>query len=140
MEEARRDAGMSNPKVELARRSVEAWSQRDVEWFVGNTTPDPAYPGAHAVISAAASSVLISFLRENHFDFSVTSEVLPGVERSFNNLSDAAQEATLSRIFAGVHFRFDLTAGDRLGRDVADFVLDHLLLPRHRDHEAKRHD
>jgi len=114
----------------------------DPTWLpeVGNTTPDPAYPGAHAVISAAASSVLISFLRENHFDFSVTSEVLPGVERSFNNLSDAAQEATLSRIFAGVHFRFDLTAGDRLGRDVADFVLDHLLLRRHRDHEANGHD
>jgi len=114
----------------------------DPNWLpeVGNTPPDPSYPGAHAVISAAASSVLISFLRENHFDFSVTSEVLPGVERSFNNLSDAAQEATLSRIFAGVHFRFDLTAGDRLGRDVANFVLDHLLLPRHREEAAKRHE
>ncbi len=114
----------------------------DPNWLpeVGNTTPDPSFPGAHAVISAAASSVLISFLREKHFDFNVTSEVLPGVERSFHNLSDAAQEATLSRIFAGVHFRFDLTAGDRLGRDVADFILDHLLLPRHRDDEARRQD
>jgi PAP2 superfamily len=114
----------------------------DPTWLpeVGNTTPDPAYPGAHAVISAAASAVLISFLRDNHFDFNVTSEVLPGVERSFHNFSDAAQEATLSRIFAGVHFRSDLTAGERLGQEVADFVLDHLLLRGHRDHEANRHD
>src|SRR5258705_1420523 len=83
----------------------------DPTWLpeVGNTTPDPAYPGAHAVISAAASAVLISFLRDNHLDYNVTSEVLPGVERSFHNFSDAAQEATLSRIFAGVHFRSDLT-------------------------------
>jgi hypothetical protein len=114
----------------------------DPTWLpeVGNTTPDPAYPGAHAVISAAASAVLISFLRDNHLDFNVTSEVLPGVERSFHNFSDAAQEATLSRIFAGVHFRSDLTAGERLGQEVADFVLDHLLLRGHRDHEVNAHD
>jgi hypothetical protein len=44
---------------------------------VGNTTPDPAYPGAHAVISAAGG----------------------------------------------------------LGRDVADFVLDHVLVRRHQEDE-----
>jgi hypothetical protein len=60
-----------------------------------------------------------------------TSEVLPGVERSFDSLSAAADEATLSRIFAGAHFRFDLTAGQQLGRDVADLVVDTLLTPCH---------
>src|SRR5258708_7926983 len=37
----------------------------DPNWLpeVGNTTPDPAYPGAHAVISASGASVLISFFR-----------------------------------------------------------------------------
>jgi len=105
----------------------------DPNWLpeVGNTTPDPSYPGAHAVISAAASAVLESVLRHNHFSFQITSEVLPGVERSFDSFSDAAEEATLSRIFAGVHFRFDLTAGHRLGREVADFVLDHFLKSVH---------
>ena len=61
----------------------------------------------------------------------MTSEVLPGVERSFASFSAAAEEATQSRIFAGVHFRSDLTSGHRLGRDVADFVLDHFLTRRH---------
>src|SRR6202035_5115590 len=88
---------------------------------VGNTTPDPSYPGAHAVISAAGAEVLTSVLSQDHFDFKVTSEVLPGVERSFASFSAAAEEASFSRIFAGVHFRFDLTRGQRLGRDVADF-------------------
>ncbi len=98
----------------------------DPNWLpeVGNTTPDPAYPGAHAVISASGASVLISFLRGNHFDFSVSSEVLPGVDRSFTSFSSAAEEATLSRIFAGVHFRSDLTSGQRLGREIADFVVE----------------
>ncbi len=98
---------------------------------VGNTTPDPSYPGAHAVISAGGASVLVSFFRGNHFDFTVTSEVLPGVDRSFTSFSAAAEEATLSRIFAGVHFRSDLTTGQRLGRKVADFVVDNFLTPVH---------
>jgi hypothetical protein len=97
---------------------------------VGNTTPDPSYPGAHAVISAAGAAVLISFFHRDHLDFQVTSEVMPGAERAFNSFSDAAQEATLSRIFAGVHFRFDLTHGQLLGRQVADFVVDNLLTSR----------
>ena len=105
----------------------------DSNWLpeVGKTAPDPSYPGAHAVLSAAAAEVLISFFEQDDFEFKVTSEVLPGVERSFTNLSAAAEEATLSRVFAGQHFRFDLTAGQRLGREVADFVTDNFLIPRH---------
>jgi hypothetical protein len=49
---------------------------------------------------------------------------MPGVERSFTSFSAAEREATLSRIFAGVHFRSDLTTGSELGRDVADFAVD----------------
>ena len=101
----------------------------DPNWLpeVGKTAPDPSYPGAHAVISAAAAAVLTDVLGTEPFKFSVTSEVMPGAERSFESLAAAAQEATLSRIFAGQHFRFDLSAGQRLGREVADLVLDRFL-------------
>lgn len=101
-----------------------------------NTAPDPSYPGAHAVISAAGASVLISFFDSDHFDLTVTSEVLEGVTRSFTRLSAAEEEATLSRIFAGQHFRSDFTAGQRLGRNVADFVVDNFLTLRHREDES----
>ena len=110
----------------------------DPNWLpeVGNTTPDPAYPGAHAVISGAGAFVLDSFFGKNRFDFTVTSEVLAGVDRSFTNFSAADEEATLSRIFAGVHFRSDLTTGQRLGREVADFVVDHFLTPVHESDDS----
>jgi hypothetical protein len=62
--------------------------------------------------------------------------VLPGVDRSFTNFSAAAEEATLSRIFAGVHFRSDLTSGRRLGREVTDFVVDNFLTPVHEGNDT----
>jgi hypothetical protein len=103
----------------------------DPNWLpeVGNTTPDPAYPGAHAVIAAAGAMVLESFFGSDQFAFTVTSEVMAGVERSFTTFSAAAEEATLSRIFAGVHFRTDLVAGSQLGTDVSTYVVDTLLTP-----------
>jgi hypothetical protein len=105
----------------------------DPAWLpeVGKTTPDPSYPGAHAVISAAGASVLNSFFGKKDLDFVVTSEVLPGVTRSFTNFSAASDEAMLSRLFAGVHFRTDLISGQRMGREVADFVVDNFLTPIH---------
>jgi hypothetical protein len=107
----------------------------DPNWLpeAGKTAPDPSYPGAHAVISAAAAEVLVSFFEADHFEFAVTSEVLPGVQRSFTSFSAASEEASLSRIFAGQHFRFDLTAGRRLGREVADFIVVNFLTDRKRD-------
>ena len=103
---------------------------------VGNTTPDPSYPGAHAVISASGALVLKSFFPRDHFSFKVTSEVMPGVERTFDSFSAARDEATLSRIFAGVHFRTDLTTGKELGEDVASFVVKNFLQPSDRDEKS----
>jgi hypothetical protein len=59
--------------------------------------------------------------------------VIIGVAVALRADPAAAEEATLSRIFAGVHFLFDLTTGQRLGDDVADFVVDNFLTSRDRD-------
>jgi membrane-associated phospholipid phosphatase len=103
----------------------------DPNWLpeVGNTASDPSYPGAHAVIATAGAAVLGSFFGADQFTFSLTSEVMAGVQRSFTTFSAAAEEATLSRIFAGAHFRTDLTAGQQLGTNVAQYVTDTLLTP-----------
>jgi hypothetical protein len=117
--------------IRAADPGVNPETVADPNWLpeVGKTAPDPSYPGAHGVISASAAEVLISFFGKDSAEFNVTSEVLPGVERFFTSISAAAEEATLSRIFGGQHFRFDLTAGQRLGREVADYVLDNFLTP-----------
>ena len=100
------------------------------------TPPDPSYPGAHAVISAAGEVVLHKFFEKDRFDFAVTSEVLPSVQRSFDSFSAAAKEASFSRVFAGAHFRFDLTTGQWLGRDVARFFVQHFLTPPRREDDS----
>jgi hypothetical protein len=111
----------------------------DPNWLpeVTKTPPDPSYPGAHAAISAAGEVVLHEFFEKGGFDFAVTSEVLPSVQRSFDSFAAAAKEATFSRVFAGVHFRFDLTAGRRLGRNIAHFVLQNFLTPQRREDDGE---
>jgi hypothetical protein len=101
----------------------------DPNWLpqAGNTAADPSYPGAHATISAGAAFVLGAVFGEKQFPLNVTSEVLPGVIRSFDNFAAVENEASLSRIYAGQHFRSDENAGEKLGSAVADFVVDNFL-------------
>ncbi len=98
----------------------------DPTWLpLAVTAPDPSYPGAHATISEAAATVLTAFYGD-HQPLTVTSDGDPGVTRSFGSFQAAADEATLSRIFAGQHTMIDLVAGQHLGQQVAQFALDHL--------------
>jgi membrane-associated phospholipid phosphatase len=101
----------------------------DPNWLpqAGRTAADPSYPGAHATISAGAALVLSAFFGNKPLQLSVTSEVLPGVVRSFDSFAAVENEASLSRVYAGQHFRSDESAGERLGSAVADFVVDNFL-------------
>jgi hypothetical protein len=93
-----------------------AWSPLAV------TAPDPSYPGAHSTISQAAATVLTAFY--GHYQHLAIT--LGGTTRTFGSFQAAADEAGLSRIFAGQHTRLDHQAGQLLGARVAGFVLDHL--------------
>ena len=98
----------------------------DPTWLpLAVTAADPSYPGAHATISQAAATVLAAFYGD-HQQLAVTSDGDPGVTRSFDSFQAAANEATLSRLFAGQHTMIDLAAGQHLGQQVAEFALDHL--------------
>jgi membrane-associated phospholipid phosphatase len=107
----------------------------DPNWTpLANTALDPSYPGAHSVVSAAGAAVLSSFFGGDSDSFTVSSELLPGVQRSFTSFAGAANEAGVSRIYAGQHSRIDHVAGQMLGRRVAAYVLEHFLLPREAVH------
>ena len=93
-------------------------------WTPLSKTPaDPSYPGAHATISEAGATVLSSFFHSDAQALTVTSEVMPGATRQFGGFAAAANEASASRVFAGVHTQMDEDAGQQLGGSVARFVL-----------------
>jgi hypothetical protein len=117
--------------IELAGDDGNPNTTPDPNWLPlpTKTAPDPSYPGAHSAISAAAAEVL-QFYFGHKFTFDVTSESLAGATRHFTSFSAAAEEAGLSRIYAGQHFRSDHVAGKQLGRQVAESVDETVLLPR----------
>ena len=104
-------------------RPVTAIRKTDPTWTPQAVTAlDPAYPSAHAVISGDGAAVLSAFFG-NQDQISLTSNVLPGVVRTFASYNDVATEAGLSRIYAGQHTRIDIEVGSQLGQNVAQFVL-----------------
>jgi membrane-associated phospholipid phosphatase len=115
--------------IRLADTDGNPQTDPDPTWLpLGTkTAPDPSYPGAHSAISKAGATVL-GFYFGNRFTFDVTSESLAGVTRHFTSFSAAAEEAGLSRIFAGQHFRTDHIAGKDLGGQVAESIDGSILL------------
>jgi hypothetical protein len=110
----------------------------DPNWLpLANTANDPSYPGAHAEFSQAAATVLQDFFGTDVFSFSLTNPTV-GITRTFSSFSQASDEAFASRIFAGQHFRYDENAGQALGGQVADYVVDHAFgAPR--SHDRRHH-
>jgi hypothetical protein len=101
----------------------------DPTWAPLFATPaHPEYPSAHSCFSGAASGVLA-----HHFGdgtrFSVESDVMPGVVRSFHSFSSALDEVKNARVFAGIHFRSSTNDGQTVGASVAEYVLDHAVQP-----------
>jgi hypothetical protein len=112
----------------------------DPNWLpqAGKTAADPAYPGAHATISAGGAFVLKALFGDKPYQLNVTSEVLPGVVRSFDSFAAVEKEASLSRIYAGQHFRSDENGGETLGSAVANFVVNNFLTRVHRRNDGDR--
>jgi hypothetical protein len=117
--------------IQMASTDNNPETEQDPTWIPlsTKTAPDPSYLGAHSAISAAAAEVLRLSLGDQ-ITFDVTSESLAGTTRHFTSFSEAGEEAGLSRIYAGQHFRFDHLAGKRLGQQVARSVLSSGLQPK----------
>jgi membrane-associated phospholipid phosphatase len=88
----------------------------------GITPNFPEYPSGHSTVSAAAAGILAATFGDNT-PFSVDSEKLPGVLRSFPSFSQSVLEVNNARVFGGIHFRNACVDGNVIGQSVADFVL-----------------
>ena len=95
----------------------------DQDWVpILQTPPFPEYTSGHSVVSGAASTVLTSIFGDN-FAFDDDTEVPFGLPiRSFNSFSDAADEAAISRMYGGIHYRAAVEVGVEQGRNVGAFI------------------
>jgi len=96
----------------------------DKEWHPYLVTPPfPAYTSGHSTISAAAAEVLTGLFNDNQ-NFTDTTEKEYGLPvRSFASFRAAAREASMSRIYAGIHYRSDCEEGSEQGAKVGQLVL-----------------
>jgi hypothetical protein len=92
------------------------------DWHpVVHTPPFPEYTSAHAAISMACASVLESTFGKNT-PFSDRTFANTYGPRSFDSFREYAEEAALSRLKAGIHYRFSMEQGLKQGRSVAALV------------------
>ncbi len=108
----------------------------DPEWrpFL-QTPPFPAYISGHSIISAAAAEVMTDIFGDN-FAYTDTSENEFGIPpRSFKSFHDAAWEASISRMFGGIHYDFDLLEGNKEGKKIGRIVVERMRMKAQKEDE-----
>ena len=90
------------------------------------TPPFPSYPSGHSVISAASAEVMTDMFGDN-LSFTDTSLLEFGVKnRQIESFRKAAVEAGMSRLYGGIHYRFDLDEGNKMGTQIGALVIQRL--------------
>lgn len=90
------------------------------------TPPFPSYVSGHSVISNAAAEVMSRHFGDN-FAFTDSSEREFGIpDRSFQSFRQAALEASMSRLYGGIHFRSDLERGNEVGQRIGQHIVQNL--------------
>ena len=85
------------------------------------TPPFPEHSSGHSGISAASATILTKLFGE--FPFEDTSDLeYIGMKRSFQSFKQAAQEASISRVYGGIHYRTGVDAGAVQGEKVAQYI------------------
>ncbi|TSD66077.1 vanadium-dependent haloperoxidase [Inquilinus sp. KBS0705] len=101
----------------------------DADWrpYI-QTPPFPEYISGHAVISAAAAEVLTYNFGDN-IAYTDSSESEFGIApRKFTSFRNAAQEAAISRVYGGIHYKIACDVGNVTGRKIGDLVAEKLQL------------
>ena len=107
------------------------WITSDPTWQPLLTTPNfPEYVSGHSSFSGAAAAVLAVFYGTDYISFTIGSDAMPGVYRTFRSFSEAADEAGMSRIYGGIHFEFSNVRALATGSELGAYVSFTIMQPR----------
>ena len=91
------------------------------------TPPFPDYVSGHSTFSGAAATVLAAFYDTDRVSFTIGSDGLAGVTRTFTSFLAAANEAALSRLYGGIHYRSANEDGLAAGIEIGEWTVTHQL-------------
>jgi hypothetical protein len=95
----------------------------DPDWIPLDPTPGhPEYPAAHGCGTEALMDALTAFFETDEVPYQVSSAVT-GTTHQFASFEDVVTEVDSARVFGGMHYRHSVKQGNRLGRWVADYIL-----------------
>jgi hypothetical protein len=115
--EEKYDSDRIRPESAIQRHLNPSWRP------LLQTPPFPEYTSGHSVISKTSAVILTDYFGEN-FDFIDSSEVYFGLpERPFQSFSQAADEAAISRLYGGIHFRDAIEEGVKQGEKIGQYIL-----------------
>ena len=101
----------------------------DNTWAPLRQTPcHPEFFAGHGTLSPAGVTALQSYFGDA-VDVDATSTSLVGVTRHYTSLDQYIEDVNLARIYAGFHYRHTLQQSNVLGRAVANWVNDHMMVP-----------
>ncbi|HEX2477605.1 MAG TPA: PEP-CTERM sorting domain-containing protein [Lacipirellulaceae bacterium] len=117
--------------IQLADQDGNAATDADPNWMPLLTTPaHPSYTSGHSTNSGAAAEIFKQFYGTDNISFTSSAEGAPGVsDRAFSSFSQAALEAADSRLYGGIHYRFDNEHGLENGIAVGRFIFANELQP-----------
>jgi hypothetical protein len=96
----------------------------DTTWNSLFPAPEhPSYLSTHSIASGAASTVLAAWFGNEPFGGNQFCETLINTNRCYTSFSGMAEEGSMSRVWGGIHFSFDTTAGLAAGRSVGSFIV-----------------
>ena len=91
------------------------------------TPPFPEYTSGHSTITASAATVLTKLYGEN-FAFEDSSDYqYIGLKRKFSSFQAAASEASISRVYGGIHYTLSVNTGAEQGKKVGALVVKKLI-------------
>lgn len=101
----------------------------DPDWMPFlQTPPFPEYPSGHSTITRAAATILTHLFGDN-FAFLDTSDLeYIGMQRTFNSFKQAADEASISRVYGGIHYLHSVNAGAEQGKKIGEYMIRKLKL------------
>ena len=94
------------------------------------TPPHPSYASNASSASASLATILALFYERDDIQFQINFGGTPNTIRNYRNFSALTNEVARSRVYGGVHFPFDIAAGQSVGRSVGNYVFLNYLTPR----------